>query len=78
MYLERGLENYISFETKTLRPQSFRDISLYIGLPHHELLSDIDVLALLGQTPVLLPRTSTRQLLTTQGKIGETYYPSTK
>lgn len=75
MYLERGLENYISFETKSLRPQSFRDISLYIGLPHHELLSDIDVLALLGQTPVLLPRTSTRQLLTTQGKIGETYYP---
>lgn len=75
MYLERGLENHISFETKTLRPQSFRDIHLYIGLPHHELLSDIDVLALLGQTPVLLPRTSTRQLLTSQGKIGETYYP---
>lgn len=75
MFLERGLENHISFETKTLRPQSFRDIHLYIGLPHHELLTDIDVIALLGQTPVLLPRTSTRQLLTSQGKIGETYYP---
>jgi glycosyltransferase involved in cell wall biosynthesis len=75
MYLERGLEDHISFETKSLRPQSFRDIHLYIGLPHHELLSDIDVLALLGQTPVLLPRTSTRQLLTSGGKIGETYYP---
>lgn len=75
MYLERGLENHISFETKSLRPQSFRDIHLYIGLPHQELLSDIDVLALLGQTPVLLPRTSSRQLLTSGGKIGETYYP---
>ena len=36
---------------------------------------DQDLYALVTQTPVLLPRTSTRQQLVKQGKFGETYHP---
>lgn len=75
MILERHLEMHISFETRPLASSSFQDCDVYVGLPQHELFSDQDLYALVTQTPVLLPRTSTRQHLVKQGKFGETYHP---
>lgn len=75
MILERHLEMHISFETRPLVSQSFQDCDLFVGLPQTELFSDQDLYALVTQTPVLLPRTSTRQHLVKQGKFGETYHP---
>lgn len=75
MILERGLEMNISFETRPLSSVSFQDCDIFVGLPMEELLSDLDLYALVTQTPVLLPRTSTRQQLVKQGKLGETYHP---
>lgn len=75
MILERHLEMHISFETRPLASASFQDCDLFVGLPQAELFSDQDLYALVTQTPVLLPRTSTRQQLVKQGKFGETYYP---
>lgn len=75
MVLERGIEMNISFETRALSSQSFQDCDIFVGLPMPELLSDLDLYALVTQTPVLLPRTSTRQELVKQGKLGETYHP---
>jgi glycosyltransferase involved in cell wall biosynthesis len=75
MILERHLEMYFSFESRPLASSSFQDCDIFIGLPHHELFSEHDLFALITQTPVLLPRTSTRQHLVKQGKFGETYYP---
>ncbi len=48
---------------------------MFVGLPMNELFSDLDLYALVTQTPVLLPRTSTRQQIVKQGKFGETYHP---
>lgn len=75
MILERHLEMHISFETRPLASTSFQDCDVYVGLPQHELFSDQDLYALVTQTPVLLPRTSTRHHLVKQGKFGETYHP---
>lgn len=75
MILERHLEMHISFETRPLSSASFQDCDIFVGLPQHELFSDQDLYALVTQTPVLLPRTSTRQHLVKQGKFGETYHP---
>ncbi len=75
MILERHLEMHISFETRPLASTSFQDCDVYVGLPMTELFTDLDLYALVTQTPVLLPRTSTRQQLTKQGKFGETYHP---
>ena len=75
MILERRLEMHISFETRPLASQSFQDCDIFVSLPMDELFSDQDLYALVTQTPVLLPRTSTRQQLVKQGKFGETYHP---
>ncbi len=75
MILERHLEMHISFETRQLTSFSFQDCDLFVGLPMNELFSDLDLYALVTQTPVLLPRTSTRQQVVKQGKFGETYHP---
>jgi glycosyltransferase involved in cell wall biosynthesis len=75
MILERHLEMFIRFETKPLGGLSFLESDVFVGLPRPELFSDQDLFALVGQTPVLLPRTSTRQQLIKQGKFGETYHP---
>lgn len=75
MILERQLEMHISFETRPLLSTSFQDCDIFLGLPQAELFSDQDLYALVTQTPVLLPRTSTRQQLVKQGKFGETYHP---
>lgn len=75
MILERQLEMHISFETRPLASTSFQDCDIFVGLPMHELFSDQDLYALVTQTPVLLPRTSTRSHLVKQGKFGETYHP---
>jgi hypothetical protein len=75
MILERHLEMSIGFETRPLASSSFQDCDIYIGLPQNELFSDHDLYALVTQTPVLLPRTSTRQHLIKQGRFGETYHP---
>lgn len=75
MILERHLEMHISFETRPLASSSFQDCDIYVSLPMTELFSDQDLYALVTQTPVLLPRTSTRQHLVKQGKFGETYHP---
>ncbi len=75
MILERHLEMHISFETRPLASSSFQDCDVFVGLPEEELFSDQDIYALVTQTPVLLPRTSTRQQLVKQGKFGETYHP---
>lgn len=75
MILERHLEMHISFETRPLASASFQDCDVFIGLPQNELFSDQDLYALVTQTPVLLPRTGTRQHLVKQGKFGETYHP---
>lgn len=75
MILERHLEMHISFETRPLSSTSFQDCDIFVGLPLNELFSDQDLYALVTQTPVLLPRTSTRQQLVKQGKFGETYHP---
>jgi hypothetical protein len=66
---------HISFETRPLTSASFQDCDVFVGLPQTELFSDQDLYALVTQTPVLLPRTSTRQHLVKQGKFGETYHP---
>jgi glycosyltransferase involved in cell wall biosynthesis len=73
--LERHLEMSVSFETRPLSTKSFQDCDIFIGLPMNELFSDQDLYALVTQTPVLLPRTSTRQQVVKQGKFGETYHP---
>ncbi len=75
MILERHLEMHINFETRPLTSLSFQDCDVFVGLPMVELFSDQDLYALVTQTPVLLPRTSTRQHLVKQGKFGETYHP---
>lgn len=75
MILERHLEMHISFETRPLESKSFQDCDIFVGLPMKELFSDLDLYALVTQTPVLLPRTSTRQQIVKQGKFGETYHP---
>jgi glycosyltransferase involved in cell wall biosynthesis len=75
MILERHLEMNISFETRPLSSFSFQDCDIFVGLPMDELFSDLDLYALVTQTPVLLPRTSTRQQVVKQGKFGETYHP---
>lgn len=75
MILERHLEMNISFETRPLASSSFQDCDVFVGLPMKELFSDLDLYALVTQTPVLLPRTSTRQQVVKQGKFGETYHP---
>ena len=75
MILERHLEMNISFETRPLASSSFQDCDVFVGLPMKELFSDCDLYALVTQTPVLLPRTSTRQQVVKQGKFGETYHP---
>lgn len=75
MILERHLEMHISFETRPLASSSFQDCDIFVSLPMPELFSDQDLYALVTQTPVLLPRTSTRQQLVKQGKFGETYHP---
>lgn len=75
MILERHLEMHFSFETRALASSSFQDCDIFVGLPQGELFSDQDLFALVTQTPVLLPRTSTRQHLVKQGKFGETYHP---
>lgn len=75
MILERHLEMNISFETRPLSSSSFQDCDVFVGLPMKELFSDLDLYALVTQTPVLLPRTSTRQQVIKQGKFGETYHP---
>lgn len=75
MVLERGLEMFIRFETKLLTPATFQNYDLVLGLPVNELFSDQDILALTNEVPVLLPRTSTRQQMVLQGRIGETYFP---
>jgi glycosyltransferase involved in cell wall biosynthesis len=75
MILERHLEMNISFETRSLSSASFQDCDVFVGLPMNELFSDLDLYALVTQTPVLLPRTSTRQQVVKQGKFGETYHP---
>lgn len=75
MILERHLEMHISFETRPLESKSFEDCDIFVGLPMKELFSDLDLYALVTQTPVLLPRTSTRQQIVKQGKFGETYHP---
>jgi glycosyltransferase involved in cell wall biosynthesis len=75
MILERHLEMHISFETRPLASASFQDCDIFVGLPQSELFSDQDLYALVTQTPVLLPRTSTRQHLVKQGRFGETYHP---
>lgn len=75
MILERHLEMNISFETRPLTTASFQDCDVFVGLPQSELFSDQDLYAMVTQTPVLLPRTSTRQELVKQGKFGETYHP---
>jgi glycosyltransferase involved in cell wall biosynthesis len=75
MILERHLEMSISFETRPLSSTSFQDCDVFVGLPQNELFSDLDLYALVTQTPVLLPRTSTRQQVVKQGKFGETYHP---
>jgi hypothetical protein len=66
---------HISFETRPLTTASFQDCDVFVGLPQSELFSDQDLFAMVTQTPVLLPRTSTRQELVKQGKFGETYHP---
>lgn len=75
MILERHLEMHISFETRPLKSKSFEDCDIFVGVPLNELFSDLDLYALVTQTPVLLPRTSTRQQIVKQGKFGETYHP---
>lgn len=75
MILARGLEMNISFETRPLSSHSFQDCDIFVGLPETELFSDLDLYALVTQTPVLLPRTSVRQQVVKQGKFGETYHP---
>jgi len=75
MILERHLEMHISFETRPLASASFQDCDIFVGLPQPELFSDQDLYALVTQTPVILPRTSTRQHLVKQGRFGETYHP---
>lgn len=75
MILERHLEMHFSFETKDLSWGSFRDCDIFVGLPCRELFSELDLYALVTKTPVLLPRTSTRQQMIKQGKLGETYHP---
>jgi glycosyltransferase involved in cell wall biosynthesis len=75
MILERHLAMHVSFETRPLASASFQDCDIFVGLPQSELFSDQDLYALVTQTPVLLPRTSTRQQLVKQGKFGETYHP---
>jgi glycosyltransferase involved in cell wall biosynthesis len=75
MILERHLEMNINFETRPLASSSFQDCDIFVGLPLKELFSDLDLYALVTQTPVLLPRTSTRQQVVKQGKFGETYHP---
>ncbi len=75
MILERHLEMSINFETRPLSSASFQDCDIFIGLPKEELFTDSDLYALVTQTPVLLPRTSTRQQISKQGKFGETYHP---
>lgn len=75
MILERHLEMHIGFDTRALTSFSFQDCDVFVGLPQAELFSDQDLYALVTHTPVLLPRTSTRQYLTKQGKFGETYHP---
>ncbi len=75
MILERHLEMHICFETRPLHSSSFQDCDIFVGLPMDELFSDQDLYALVTQTPVILPRTSTRQHLVKQGKFGETYHP---
>lgn len=75
MILERQLEMNIAFETRPLKAQSFVDCDLYIGLPEKELCVDEDYYALATQTPILVPRTASRQPLVRQGKFGETYHP---
>lgn len=75
MILERRLEMFINFETRPLASHSFQDCDIFVGLPQSELFSDQDLYALVTQTPVILPRTSTRQHLVKQGRFGDTYHP---
>lgn len=75
MILERHLEMHIAFETRPLSSSSFQDCDIFVGIPMKELFSDLDLYALVTQTPLLLPRTSTRQHVVKQGKFGETYHP---
>lgn len=75
MILERRLEMHINFETRPLASASFQDCDIFVGLPQTELFSDQDLYALVTQTPVILPRTSTRQHLVKQGRFGDTYHP---
>jgi glycosyltransferase involved in cell wall biosynthesis len=75
MILERQLEMHISFETRPLASASFQDCDVFVGLPTTELFTDQDLYALVTQTPVLLPRTASRQRLVKRGKFGETYHP---
>ena len=75
MILERHLEMHISFETRPLSSASFQDCDIFVGLPMLELFSDLDLYAVVTQTPIIVPRTSTRQRLVKQGKFGETYHP---
>jgi hypothetical protein len=70
MILERHLEMHISFETRSLSSSSFQDCDVFVGLPMKELFSDLDLYALVTRTPVLLPRTSTRQQVVKQWKFG--------
>jgi len=73
--LERQLEMYFNFESRPLKANSFIDCDVFVGIPLEELFTDLDLYSLVTRTPVLLPRTSTRQQIVKQGKFGETYHP---
>lgn len=73
--LERQLEMYFNFESRPLKANSLIDCDVFVGLPLDELFTDLDLYSLVTRTPVLLPRTSTRQQIVRQGKYGETYHP---
>lgn len=73
MILERGLEHYVTFQKRPLTGHSFVDQHLYIGMYNRELFNDVELMALMHQTPVLLPRTSARKQMLLQKDIGATY-----
>ena len=73
MILERGIEHNVTFATKKLHGLSFHDQNLYVGVFNDEVFNDVELLATVHQTPILLPRTSARKQILLQRDIGSTY-----
>jgi len=75
MILERHLEMDVSFQSRPLGINTFKDAKIFIGLARNEIFVDEDLYALAAGIPLLLPRTLSRHTLVNLGKYGESYHP---